>query len=356
MRNTSKTLLLLISFFTLAVSCKDKEEDDTPVFEKKEIMQQLADAWILPAYQEFQEKFALLESEWSAYKANPDILGLEVVKTAWKECYLSFQNVKMIDFGPAADNGFVAATGTFPCDTFQIENNIASGSYNLSTLNNISSIGLPVFDYLLYKTDAMMELSSQPNRQKYVDDVLLKIKTETNAVIAGWATYKSTFVEGTGNSSTSPFSLLVNAFCKDFELAKNAKVGIPIGTQSLGIQRPEYLEARKSGLSTKLLQKSFTALHSVFLGNGLDGQSGKGFDDYLLALEKTSLSQTIQDRFTYLIANPDSWNGTMENMMQTDVSTLTVYHDYIKGSVVYIKSDMASAFGILITYQDNDGD
>ncbi len=182
------------------------------------------------------------------------------------------------------------------------------------------------------------------------------MKSEINTLVTSWNGYESTFVDGTGTSSTSPFSLLVNAFCKDFELAKNAKLGIPIGKHSLGIQRPDYLEARNSGISKALLEESFKALRSVYLGNGMDGSTGKGFDDYLIALEKSSLAQTIDERFASIIAQPGTWSGTLENAMQTNPATLNTYYDYIQGTVVNLKADMASAFGILITYQDNDGD
>lgn len=354
MRNTK--IITGLFLLVLVFACKDKEEDQGTVFEKKEIMQQLADAYIQPAYLDFQAKINALESSWSAYLINSTTLNLQAVQENWKTAYLSFQHAKIFDFGPAMDIGFAAAVGTFPSDTTQIKNNIAAGTYDLATISNIAAIGLPALDYLFYKNNAVAELASESNRRQYVTALIQKMKNEINMLVSAWTGYESTFIDGTGTSSTSPFSLLVNAFCKDFELAKNAKLGIPIGKQSLGIQRPDYLEARNSGFSTALLKESFKALRSVYLGNGFDGSTGKGFDDYLIALEKSSLAQTIDDRFASIIAQPDSWSGTLENAMQANPATLNAYYDYIQGTVVNLKADMASAFGILITYQDNDGD
>ena len=70
---------------------------------------------------------------------------------------------------------------------------------------------------------------------------------ELSNVRSSWTSYKGTFVASTGTETTSAFSLLINEFNKDYELSKNAKLGIPLGKQSLGIQLPEYIEARYSG-------------------------------------------------------------------------------------------------------------
>lgn len=340
----------------LAVACKDKPTEDETVFEKKDILVNLADHWIGPRYEAFQQKMNTLNNAWNDFKLNPDQSKFVLVQDSWKDCYLAFQGVKIIDFGPAMSNGFVNALGTFPCDTNQIENNITAGTYTLGTVSNASAIGFAALDYLLFSPNAFSSLSSASNRQVYVTDLIAKMKQETDAVVAGWPSYRATFVDGTGTSSTSPFSQLVNAFCKDYEICKNAKLGIPIGKQSLGIQRPEYLEAPKSGLNKALMQENFIALQSLFLGQGVDGTNGSGFDDYLEAIEKQSLRQTIETRFAYLTSTPTGWNENLAQLMLSNPSVLDDYYTYTQNTLVYLKTDMASAFGILITYQDNDGD
>lgn len=351
--------LVICLFVTLGLifSCKKDEKIESEVsFEKKDILINLADNWILPAYQNFELKLNLLITNWESFKAKKDLSEFFNVQDAWKESYLSFQNVKFIDFGPAMANGFTGSLGTFPSDTNVIENNIASGSYDLTVVSNISAIGLPALDYLLFQKDALANNQNESNRRKYIDDLLSKMKEETDYVISNWTSYRSTFIEGTGTSSTSPFSMLVNAFVKDFEIAKSSKIGIPLGKQSLGIQRPEYLEARYSKFGKELLIQNIKALKSVYLGNSFLGNSGVGFDDYLISLEKQSLSSTIGTRFNFLISDPQGWASDLEDMILNSNLIVDNYYTYIHNSVVYIKTDMTSAFGILITYQDNDGD
>jgi predicted lipoprotein len=177
------------------------------------------------------------------------------------------------------------------------------------------------------------------------------MKTEVTAVKTQWSSYRATFIASTGTETTSSFSELVNEFNRDYELAKNAKVGIPIGKQSLDIPLPEYFEARNSGFSFELLRASIVALRDVYTGG-----SGIGFDDYLLHLERSTLNNTITANFGGILAKIDSFSGTMESNLNGNWSELNDLYTLLQGQVVYLKTDMTSAFGVLITYQDNDGD
>lgn len=344
----------LISF--LFTQCKDKEEEQKDDFKKEDILSNLADNYIVPAYNDLQSHLNSLSNSWNTFVTTPNQTNLDVVRTDWKAANLSFHRIKTVEVGPAMTVGLNGALGTFPADTLQIETNVTAGTYNLASLDNIDAIGFESLDFLFFGTDCLNKLTNSANRKAYVTAVIAKMQDEVNQVVTGWVSYRATFIAGTGTSSTSPFSLLVNAFCKDFELAKTAKIGIPIGTQSLGIQQPLYLEARRSGFGKEFLVANMEAIHRLFLGKSYLGANGSGFDDYLIALEKSDLSATIDNRLNTIETQPTTWSGTIENMMASSPTTLTDYYNYMQGTVVYMKTDMASAFGVLITYQDNDGD
>ncbi|HLP55985.1 MAG TPA: imelysin family protein [Fluviicola sp.] len=358
MKKTGYWSLVLLSLMVFANSCKDKKDDDTKEeFKKEEILTNLADNYIIPGYADLQTRLNSLSDSWNNFVNSPSQAALDAVRADWQAANVSFHRVKLVEVGPAMTVGLGGALGTFPADTVQIENNITAGTYNLTTMENIDAIGFESLDFLLYGSDCLNKLTLSSARRTYVTDVINKMRNEVNQVVAEWSTYRSSFIAGTGTSSTSPFSLLVNAFCKDYELAKSAKLGIPIGTQSLGIQQPAYLEARRSGFGKALLLANIEAVHAVFDGKSLSGSSnGQGFDDYLNALDKGDLSATIDARFASMEAQQSGWSGTLEEMMTTSPSVLMDYYNYMQGTVVYLKTDMAAAFGVLITYQDGDGD
>lgn len=357
MLNIKKYTAFLLSTLLLVSSCKDDDIKPEQTFEKKEIMVQLADNFIVPNLSKVQTDINTLSATWQTFLNQSTQTNFDNLKESWKNAYKSFQYVKMFDFGPFADIGYSSALGVFPSDTAQIESNVLSGASDLGSAANVSAIGFSALDYLFFQENAFTNLSNSQSRKDYVSAVILKMKNETDYVVTNWPTYSTTFKDGTGTSSTSPFSMLVNAFCKDYEILKTAKVGIPLGKQSLGIQRPEYLEARNSKFGKELMIENLKALKLLYLGNSVDGSSsGKGFDDYLIALEKSSLATTIETRFDHLISEGQVWSNDMEFMLANSTSTLDDYYVYMQNSVVYMKTDMSSAFGILITYQDNDGD
>lgn len=344
------TSIALILAFTIS-SCKKKNDEDPNNFDKAALLQNIADNIILPSLNEFSIKINALESSYLNFQANRNATNLDDVREKWKAAYLSWETVKIFDFGPIRDIGFKGATGTFPSDTVKIENNITIGGYNLATVANVDAIGLPALDYFLYRVDALNYFIGNDPYTTYALDVIQKIKTETASVVSAWSSYKSTFISSTGTEATSAFSLLVNEFCRDYELSKNAKVGIPIGKQSLGIQLPEYIEVRRAGFSFELLKTSISSLSNVYTGG-----SGVGFDDYLESLERSTLASTISSRFSSIINKVDSFSGTLEQEMATNTVGLDDLYNLLQGQVVNIKTDMSSAFGVLITYQDNDGD
>ncbi|GAB5416828.1 MAG: imelysin family protein [Crocinitomicaceae bacterium] len=341
--------IMAVLILGTAVSCKP-DPDPTPEFDKAALLVNIADNQILPALDDFETKINTLETDYLAMQANANVQTLETVQNSWKEAYISWQTVKIYNFGPSRDNALKGSIGTFPTDSTKIEDNIAAGSYNLETASNTDAIGLPALDYLLYKPFVVNDLSN-PAYVQYGLDVIQKMKAEVAAVKSQWASYRSTFVASTGTETTSSFSEFVNEFNRDYELAKNAKVGIPIGKQSLDIAMPEYVEARYSGISLELLEANIIALNDAYTGG-----DGVGFDDYLLHLDRSELNNTINANFGGILSKIDTFSGTMEENISSNWSDLNDLYTLLQGQVVYLKTDMTSAFGVLITYQDNDGD
>jgi predicted lipoprotein len=353
------TFLIVASLGIVFSSCNKDEEEPQQEFDKKSLATNLSANIIVPSVNQFNADLVDLESSFIAFKSDKNQQNLEILRESWKQAYLTWQTVKIFDFGPIRSIGMKGAIATYPTDTSDIQNNIASGpgSYSLSSAANVDAIGLPALDYLLYRAGALESFQNNANCVIYVEDVINKMRSESNTIKSGWTSYQSEFNESTGTSSTSAFSLFINEFNRDFELAKTAKVGIPLGKQSLDVALPEYIEARYSGISLDLLKENLIALRKVYNGNSFFGSnSGLGLDDYLTHLEKTSLAGNIDSNFSEMINKANSFNTSFEEELNTNTSGLNELYLMLQSQVVYIKTDMTSAFGVLITYQDNDGD
>lgn len=349
------SILLVIAVMSMASSCK-KPEEVTP-FDKGSLLVNFSDNLITPSLAALETAMIQMELDFVEFQGAPTQANLDVLRNSWKEAYLAWQWVKPFDVGPIRDYGLKGATSTYPSDTSKIESNIAAGSYTLGSAANVDAIGLNALDFLLHRVDALSYFTGNANYMTYTGDVIAKLVSETTSVKNAWTTYAPTFKESTGTETTSAFSKVVNEFNRDYELVKTAKVGIPIGTQSLGIQLPEYLEARNSGISFELIRQNVLALQRCYNGDAFStGTSGVGFDDYLVHLERAPLDQTIDGNFNTILSKVDSFSGTMEEEMNLNPAGLDELYNLLQGQVVNLKTDMTSAFGVLITYQDNDGD
>ncbi len=345
--------ILFISF----IACKDKDnQQDQEAFDRAPIMTNLADNYIIPHFTELKTRFSTLSADWNTFLSDQSQTNFNSVKTAYLLCNEEYQRVKMFDFGPAMSNGMTMSFGIFPTDTSQIAASISSGTYDLASAESEYAQGLDALDYLFFRVNAYTELQSNPNARAYITDLINRMSSKVTAISQAWSgNYRNEFITGTGTSLTAPFSLLVNSFVKDFELTKNTKLGYPIGKQTLNNPRPLYFEAKWSKHNKVLLQVSNLALSDIFHGIGSAGD-GQGFDDYLITVGQTSVKTSIHDKFQYLNTEITNWNDNLQERLVSNPASLDTYYNNMSSMVVNLKTDMPSAFGVVISYQDNDGD
>lgn len=348
---------LAVVLFTSTNCKKDKDEDVIPdEFNRSELMLNIANNLIVPQYLAFQTELNQLNTDYSAFISDQNSTTLQTAQDQLIATMIAWQSASTFEIGPAMNIGLRGAIGAYPTDTTQLLANVSTGSYNLGTVENTTCIGLSALDFMLFRVNALNHFSSV-NYQQYGTNVLQKMLNEINSVVLQWQSgYVETFIAGTGTESTSTFTKLVNEFSKEYELIKNAKVGTPLGVYSLGITLPEYIEARYSGVSLTLIEESVKASQRLFNGNKLDGTAGIGFDDYLSALDKSSLASSINTKYAEILAAENILSGTLEGNLVSNFSGVEALHLKLAQMVVMIKTDMPSAFGVLITYQDNDGD
>jgi uncharacterized protein len=347
----------IIGILVLLFSCKEKaanNQEDT--FKKSELLTQLADNFILPEYTLLQTSVADLVTTWKAFENQPSEGQLDTLKAQWKRAYIRFQYVKMFDFGPGMNQNLAMSLGTFPTDSSAIEANIKAGTYTLSSISNYDAVGFPALDYILFSADAFNNITTNANRKKYLGDVILKMKSDIDKTVSEWSTYRSSFIDGTSNASTSPFSLFVNNFIRDYEILKWTKLGYPLGANTGNVKNPFLLEARRSGIGKDLLRANIQALQQIYLGKGSNGKDGKSMHDYLLALGKTTTASTIETNWGVFLNQIDGLPSNLETALNTDTQKMIDLYNAIHYNTIALKTDMVSAFGILITYSDNDGD
>jgi predicted lipoprotein len=357
--NSKLTLAFLFLTALALQSCKKDPIDED--FDRSAMLTNMASGLIKPSYNTLASDLASLNSSVETFVSSADIANLNLLKTEFQNAYKSFQHCKMYNFGPMSDYGIKASMNTYPTDTSQILSNITTGSYNLTSAENVDAIGFPALDFLLFyqgETNVINSFTVDLNansRKTYLTELTTKMKSDFDLIVTNWAGYETGFIEANGTDAASSATLLFNEWVKDIELLKNAKIGIPAGQETGGATLPVYVEGYYSQISILLIQENISKLKSMFTG-----ALGLGFDDYIRHVESEetviSLADNILSQFDICSQKIDAIGTPLSEKVDTNPSAVNEAWLELKKLVTYCKTDMSSSLGILITYQDSDGD
>lgn len=371
-KNINAIVIGIIFLGFLQACNKDDDNPGSESFDRGAMLSNIGSNIIIPGYVNLKENTDRLNESVTAFNASPNSINLQIVQDDFKEAFRAWQNVSVFEIGPAEAVLLRANLNTFPTDPEQINSNITSGNYNLGTANNLDAKGFPGLDYMLFglgqnEEEIITAYTTNElagNRKIYLSELVLDIKSKVDNVVTNWqpdgGNYLNTFINAQGTDVGSSLGQLVNELNYDFEIIKNPKLGIPLGKKTLGITLPANVEAYYSGISAELALLNAVAIENVYLGKSMNRTDGIGLDDYLVHLQAQHnnelLSTAIKNQFaivkTRLEQVPDPLSATIEN----NYEIADAAYNEIQKTVVLIKTDMPSAMGVLITYQDNDGD
>ncbi|GAA4312179.1 imelysin family protein [Mucilaginibacter gynuensis] len=349
--------VLALTLFIIACS-KKSATDNSPQadgFDKGAMLTNYADNLIIPAYTGLQQQIALLETSTNNFLTTPTSANQLVLKATFKTAYLQYEQVSVDQFGPAERVLLNSFLNTFPADNAVIDGNITRGTYDLTLNSTINQQGFPSLDYVLFAPDALTKFTggTAANRKKYVQDLISRMKSLTANVLNTWKdTYRADFVKNTRSDAGSPIAFLINQFAYEMDQMKGPRIGWPYGKQSGGVQYPDKTEGYHVGISVALAVENLTTLKKMFTGNN----SGKGMSDYLVALNKKSLSDDVLKQFDIAIGKLNAIPDPLSTALVNNKTEIEAAYREIQILLTLIKTDVASATGVRITYQDTDGD
>ncbi len=362
------------------ISCKKDEPapatPETPVpneFKVEDLLKNWSGNIIVPNYEQYKTAAAELNSAVGVFKGTTTTANLESVKTKWKAAYLAWQKVSMYEFGPAADIILRGETNIYPTDTTQLNDLIAQGSIDLSGANKLDVKGFPALDYLLNNgtstevVDLFKDSNTGSNRMNYLVELSKQINNNATAVHTKWSTaggdYSNQFNSAVGTDVGSSLGLLINTLNQHIERhLRDGKLGIPNGNRNFSATAlPSHVEAPfKGDISVELAQTNLEAIELLYLGNYNGNSSGLGLDDYLESLNAKygdgSLNGAIKTQFTACKNALKDVPSSLKDNLISNKSKVDAAVKELQKLIVLHKTDVPSATGILITYQDNDGD
>lgn len=360
--------MLWIAVMSLFFSCnKNDDGKDEKEVDRSAMLIDLSRELILPAYDTVLYRSIALQLSVNDFTGTPDSAKLIALRNQLTAAHEGWQAVSLYEFGPAMDFSLKSNVNVYPADTARIEENILNGNTNLDILQNKAAKGFPAMDYLLFGKNVPATIAAftngpnAGNRKAYLEAIAADIKERIKAVQEAWnplaGNYYITFINQKGTDVGSSLGMLVNAFNQHYERHfLDAKIGIPAGVRSAGIPRPAETEAYYQGNSVELAIANFDAIENTYLGKNKAGEDKLGLSDLLVGVDAADLDNRIKQQLklarTQLESLQDPLSATIAN---DEAPALTAYQE-LKKLVVLFKSEMPSRLGVLITYQDNDGD
>mgnify|MGYP002847885362 CR=1 FL=1 len=363
MKNYNAIILALPLLLWMA-SCSPDDGGTTPDFDRGSVLADQVNNIILPSFSELAITCESLDNSINTLIANPSIINLEEARSNLFDARLAYQKCSPYSsFGPSNSYALRSELNTFPSDTNLIEQNLNTGQYTLGGVSNLDAQGFPAIEYLLWSEsnaqDIVDAFANSADRGNY----LLALSNRCNDLISGvysdWnSNYSNFYEEQDGTDVGSSLGLLVNSLNLDFEkFIRDGKVGIPLGIRSLGNPLPGHIEAPYSGNSKALLKSSLEGLLQLIDGSTANSASLSTYMDHVNAQHSGSaLSSVIRNHINGLINQVDAVDRPLETWLIEESSAADQMYADLQQLVIYLKVDMTSSLGILISYQDTDGD
>jgi len=372
---------ILLSFFVFTILLPGCSSDDggngTPgssgdTFDRKAMLENIADNIIIPAYQNFSTDMNALGNAVSDFTDTATEENLVKLRSAWAKAYISWQFVNMYEIGKAEEIAYRNFMNVFPVNVTDINANLNSGVYDLTAVSKQDEQGFGALDYLingLADTDADI-VGFYTNidgikYKNYLSDITGRMNMLTATVFVDWRNgYRDTFVTNSGSSATSSVDKLVNDYLFHYEKHFRAgKIGIPAGQFSAGSDTfPDRVEAfYKGDFSKELFIANLNAMKDLFngkhFGSATTGESLKSYLDFLNTIKNgEDLATLINNQFIAARISALALNEDFSSQVKSNNDLMLSTFEELQKNVVLLKVDMLQALSINIDYVDADGD
>jgi len=363
--STKSILLILFSMFFISSCVEDDEADNSENSANQAAFLNNSAVIISHDYEVAKKTANDLASSIVNLKSDADQNSftesdLTALKSKLKAAWKAWQNISLYDFGYAEQVGLRSNVNIYKTDTQTIENSIQTGNYNLEQLSFKTAKGFPAIDYLLNAksvNETVNAFNTDSNRINYLVALANDLATRVETVEKAWTSNRSSFESNTGTDVGSSTGMLVNALNLHYEkYFRDNKLGIPLGVRSAGIPRPDFCEAVYGGYSVELANENFNAFKNFYSGITSDNNDGYGLDDYLNDADAVELNNRIVAQISLIDLKLSALNDPLPQKIQNNSQAVQDAYNEIQKLIVLLKVDLPSRIGVLITYQDNDGD
>jgi predicted lipoprotein len=369
---------------------------DTFAGRKREVLANLGENVMLPAYRDFATAAAALETATASLRADPSEANRAAAQQAWRDAATAWQAAEMFQLGPAGASGDMGVVGgqdlrgeiySFPLtNTCRIDQETLESAHEdpdalAGELVNVR--GLDALEYLLFvegtentclpgspinmdgswaALDAEAVLA---RRARYAHTAATLVKRHADALVGAWEPSGGNFVgqfatagDGSGLFSTArrAFDDVAGAMLYVDTMIKDMKIGEPAGFVRCTTETcPEELESRWARVGKEAILVNLRTFQRLFLG-AEPGTDAPGFDDLLNEMGAAALSARLRDSIAASITAVEAVPGGIEDAISTDRAALQAAFDALTELSRLFKMDLVTILDIELpsNFGDND--
>lgn len=344
--------------------CASEGEGDT----RRELLERWSTELIVPLYAEFDVRSQAVAASLDALCAAPSEATLEAARSAWMDAREPFKRAEVFAFGPYSRPEFRIGPkiDSWPArpDTVEewLSGTDAVDPATLATLG-IWHKGLPVIEYFLYAPDASGQAPlEEPRRCEYLRSTGVELESRARELHLAWAPEGGDFahqLSGAGRTSTAwrslrdAFGEVVNRMGFTIENMRRDKLGRPLGDMTGGTPLPNETESRFSGRAVRDILDNLAGIEVLFFGDST--RNLPGVSSY--AIERgRNFDQQFREALDAARAALEAVNVPLGEAVSTEADRVREASERLRELQSLIQTELISALGLSLNFNDNDGD
>lgn len=351
-------------------------------FDRKALLTNIGENIALPVYETFDTRVGAMATAIDAYCAalgTAEEAALRApAQDAWKQAMQTWQIAEVMLFGPVAMNERALRDVIYSwpiissCAVDQDVNlhRLDPASYDIS-IRLTNRRGLAALEYLLFSDDlnhtcapqaapegwdALADADRVAARCAFARVAVADLATQARTLLDAWrpeaGNYLADFTSASAFASAQAAVNVVSdaMFALDTE-TKDMRVGEPAGIvinqcNTVGEPCVAELESPHARHSRENVLANLRGFQMLFLGQGLDGTDGIGFDEFLRSVGAEALADEMMSEIAAAIAATEAVPGTMEDALQSDYQSVADAYATIKAVTDNLKTQFLTVLGL----------
>ena len=332
-----------------------------------EVLEALAINVALVHYTDFASRSEEMAQASVTFCTTPDEAAITTLREAAWAARGPWKRSEVILFGPVVDYPLRLGPklDDWPVNGEAVEDLVAADSkLDQTAFDAMGSAtrGLPVVEYLLWAdADGTAPLAALTRNNRRCDvlvgaatDVALNATRLRDAWQNEWVIQLSdpSTVENSAYETTqSVVDEWVNRMAFTVENIRVTKLGKPAGDDSNGALQPDIIESRLSGRSLTDARDALQGVYDVWTGQVGDGELG--IRDLV---QNDTVVEQLGELFTLAVERLDRLTDPLEETLLVEPEMIAWAQEPLRQLQTAIQSELATAVGTTLQFNDADGD